>query len=156
MVNWLNCTYFNRGILEIPSQTLFWEEAVIQVNASTKNNKINFVIFPYPNGGWAAQCVAPSLKKLFDQRIPFPRKWAGETDKLPKITGIEGATFCHNGCFFIRANSKKAIIQMCVLATNLAKWRRSCLPTCNLFNLFINAFTRFTSNFHFITSHFFI
>ena len=100
--NWNDCNYFKNGILEIPSQTLDWMETVVNINATiVKNNPINFVIFPYPNGGWAAQCVPPSLKKKFNQRITFPKEWAGQTDKLPKISGVVDSTFCHNGCFFV-------------------------------------------------------
>lgn len=117
-VNWKNCNYFNNGVLQIPSQTMAWVEATIMINASCKGNKINFVIFPYPDGGWAAQCVPPSLKNIFGQRIPFPSEWAGQTDKLVEISGVEGATLCHNDCFFVRATSKEAVIQMCNIATN--------------------------------------
>lgn len=118
VANWNNSKYFNNGILEIPSQTIDWVETVININTSTKINKVNFVIFPYPDGGWAAQCVPPSFTNRFGQRIAFPHEWAGQTDKLPEITGVEDATFCHNGCFFVRATSKEAVTQMCNIATN--------------------------------------
>ena len=118
--NWNNNNCFKNGILEIPSQTIDWIETVININETTENKTINFVIFPYPNGGWAAQCVPPSLTKKFEQRISFPKDWAGETDKLPEISGIPDSTFCHNGCFFARAISKESIVKMCTIATNLA------------------------------------
>lgn len=110
----------DNGILEISSQTIDWVETVIDINDSTETNQINFVIFPYPNGGWAAQCVPPSFTNKFSQRISFPNEWAGQTDKLPEITGVEGATFCHNGRFFVRATSKEAITKMCNIATSSA------------------------------------
>ena len=116
--NWNDNNYYNNGILEIPSQTLNWVDTVLSINESAKNHYINFVIFPYPNGGWAAQCVPPSSSNKFGQRISFPTDWAGQTDKLSEITGIDGATFCHNGRFFIRASSKEAIIKMCNFAIN--------------------------------------
>lgn len=117
--NWNNSNYFKNGILEIPSQTMDWVETVININEMTESNHINFVIFPYPNGGWATQCVPPSLENKFSQRIAFPKEWAGQTDNLPKISGVIDSTFCHNGCFFARARSKDAIIKMCFIATNL-------------------------------------
>lgn len=46
--NWNSKTYFNNGILEIPSQTIDWVETVVNINISTKFNKVNFVISPYP------------------------------------------------------------------------------------------------------------
>ena len=119
--NWKDSKCFNNGILEIPSQTIDWVETVIGINETIKDNFINFVIFPYPNGGWAAQCVPPSIEERFSQRIPFPHKWAGLTDNLPIISKVDGATFCHNGCFFARAINKESIIKMCNISTNIAK-----------------------------------
>lgn len=119
--NWKNQNCFKNGILEIPSQTIDWIETVININETAKCNPINFVIFPYPNGGWAAQCVPPSLEKKFEQRIAFPKIWAGETTKLPEISGVPDSTFCHNGCFFARAISKESIVKICIIATNSAR-----------------------------------
>ena len=111
--NWKNAEFFKNGILELPGQTVLWVEPTIRINNSTEN-PINFVIFPYPDGGWAAQCVPPSLENNFGKRIPFPASWAGQTDNLAKIAGIEGAWSCSNGRFFARAISKEAIISMCL------------------------------------------
>lgn len=46
--NWNNVNYFHDGILEIPSQTMFWEEAVIHINASTKLTKSILLFFLIP------------------------------------------------------------------------------------------------------------
>lgn len=102
----------NSRIFELPAQTFPWNEPVIDYNAF-HYNVVDFVIFPYPAGGWAAQCVPPSRDKLFEQRIPFPKEWAGQTENLPKISSVLGATFCHNNCFFVRATTKEAVIQLC-------------------------------------------
>ena len=119
--NFMDSNFCMNGVLEIPSQTMDWVEAVVNINNCTeKENQINFVIFPYPAGGWAAQCVPPSLENKFEQRISFPKEWAGETKKLPEISGVADATFCHNGRFFVRASSKDAITELCIIATNLA------------------------------------
>lgn len=119
--HWKNNRFFYNGILEIPSQTMLWEETVININSNTEmNSRINFVVFPYPNGGWAAQCVPPSLKDIFAQRIPFPSDWAGQTVNLPMISGVKGATRC-NGRFFVTADNRDSIIQMCNIATNSLK-----------------------------------
>lgn len=110
--------YCSDNILEIPSQTIPWLETVCDIiNPSVSSSYvINFVIFPYPAGGWAAQCVPPSLEEKFKQRISFPKDWAGQTDNLPAISTVEDATFCHNGCFFARAKTKEGIVKMCKLA----------------------------------------
>lgn len=116
---YFNRDYFNNGILEIPSQTLEWKETVITINSFVDSKKINFVIFEYPDGGWAAQCVPPSLEDEFGQRIAFPLEWAGQTDYLPIISGVEGAIRCHNGRFFARAKDRQSIIEMCMIATKV-------------------------------------
>lgn len=104
------------GILELPAQTIEWKEEVINYNKEN-GNIIKFVIFPYPRGGWAAQCVPPSMEEEFKQLVPFPEEWAGENKKtLPEISGVTEAILCHKDRFFARAQSKAAIIQMCKIA----------------------------------------
>ena len=104
------------GILEIPSQTMSWTEAVVEHNKHTET-KVKFVIFPYPAGGWAAQCVPPSMEEKFKQIIPFPKTWAGKKDQaLSTVSGIKDAILCHNGRFFVRAESRESVIQMCKIA----------------------------------------
>lgn len=105
----------NVRILEIPAQTFPWTKPVVTLNEQS-NAGIDFVIFPYSAGGWAAQCVPPNLTEKFKQRVSFPSNWAGETTKLPEISGVSDATFCHNGLFFARAKSREGIIAMCSIA----------------------------------------
>lgn len=115
----------SNSILEIPSQTFPWLESLCNYNtdfAWFDEACINFVIFPYPSGGWAAQCVPPSLEKKFEQRISFPKEWAGQTENLPEISGIKDATFCHNGCFFARAKTKEGVIALCENAIKANKY----------------------------------
>lgn len=108
--------YFTDFVLELPNQTIPWQETVCNYNAELSGYCVDFVIFPYPAGGWAAQSVPPSIEEKFKQRISFPKSWAGQTDNLAKISGVSGATFCHNGCFFVRATNKADVIQMCLIA----------------------------------------
>lgn len=109
------------GILELPVQTMPWKEAVISYN-ETRKPEINFVIFPHPTGGWALQCVPPTMEQEFDQRIPLPKEWAGKTDKaLQEVSGIKDAIRCHNGLFFAKAETKKSVMEMCKIATEKAK-----------------------------------
>ena len=108
----------NDGILEIPAQTMPWLEDVVNYN-QTHNYNVKFVIFPYPAGGWAAQSVPPSIEKKFEQLVSFPKEWAGGNEQtLPVISGIQDATFCHNGCFFARAKTKESVLEMCRIAMN--------------------------------------
>lgn len=115
------CDCINDGILEIPAQTMPWLEDVVKYNEKN-NQRVKFVIFPYPAGGWAAQSVPPSIEKKFEQIISFPKEWAGGNgETLPKISGIQDAIFCHNGRFFARASTKNAIIEMCKMAMESSK-----------------------------------
>ena len=108
--------YINDGILEIPAQAMPWLEDVVSYN-QTHNYNVRFVIFPYPAGGWAAQSVPPSIEKKFEQLVSFPKEWAGGNEQtLPVISGIQDATFCHNGCFFARAKTKESVLEMCRIA----------------------------------------
>lgn len=104
------------GILEVSAQTVNWTEDVVNYNKS-HNNSVKFVIFPHAAGGWAAQCVPPSVEEWFKQLVPFPKEWAGgNKNNLPGICEIEDATFCHNGCFFVQATTKQSVIRMCQIA----------------------------------------
>ncbi len=107
------------NILELPCQTIPWTDEIIEYNENSEY-KIDFVVFPYPAGGYALQCVPPSKENKFSQRIQLPEEWAGETTKLPEISGIRSATFCHNGRFFARAGEYADIISMCKIATERA------------------------------------
>lgn len=114
----LNSTNYHRGdILFINSQTMPWLESVIDYNNKNEDNPVNFVVFEYPAGGYALQCVPPSVEDSFSQRVSLPKSWAGETTDLPIISGVKTATFCHSGRFFARANELFDIVMMCNLAT---------------------------------------
>lgn len=111
----------NEGILEIPAQTFPWLKDVVNYN-KIHNNCVKFVIFPYPAGGWAAQCVPLSVEEEFEQLVPFPEEWAGGNENtLPKICGIQGAISCHNLRFFAKATDKQAIVEMCKTAMRKEK-----------------------------------
>ena len=107
------------GMMLLSDQEMPWKEGVCSYNRE-HNNEIKFVIFPYPAGGFAAQCVPPSMEKEFDQLVPFPEAWAGGNEEtLPEISGIPDAIFCHNKRFFARAKSKESVIRMCEIAMGI-------------------------------------
>ena len=114
----LNSFYYRSGdILFINSQTMPWLESVIDYNNKNEDTPINFVVFEYPDGGYALQCVPPSIEDSFSQRVSLPKSWAGETTDLPIVSGVKTATFCHSGRFFARAKELSDIVIMCNLAT---------------------------------------
>ena len=118
------------NIIEIPKQNMPWLNIVIDYNNNIKEDKniknkkektVEFVMFPYHRGGWAAQCVPSSKKNIFEKIVPFPKEWAGETENLKKITGVNDAIYCHQSCFCIRAGSREGVIELCLLAQKLNK-----------------------------------
>ncbi|PIQ92766.1 MAG: metal-dependent hydrolase [Parcubacteria group bacterium CG11_big_fil_rev_8_21_14_0_20_39_22] len=81
-----------------------------------------FVILPDElNNNWRAIAV-PKEPHSFACRKPFPQSWAGKSDEeLQKETGVEDATFCHNGRFIVVAKSKEGVISLvkkAILDTN--------------------------------------
>jgi len=53
----------------------------------------------------------------FEQRADLPASWAGLVDsELAKVSGVEGAKFCHNALFIAVANSREAIMKMADVA----------------------------------------
>lgn len=110
--------YRRRDVLFINSQTMPWLESIIDYNNKNEDTPINFVVFEYPSGGYALQCVPPSIEDSFSQRVPLPKSWAGETTDLPIVSGVKTATFCHNGRFFARAKDLFGVVMMCFLATD--------------------------------------
>lgn len=116
------------NILEIPKQHMPWINVVIDYNNNIMQDKnikekeqkiVQFVMFPYHRGGWAAQCVPSNKKNIFEKIVPFPKEWAGESTNLPKITGVNDAIYCHKTAFFVRAASREGIIKLCMLAQKL-------------------------------------
>lgn len=105
------------NILFLPCQTIDWLEPTVTFNEENPSEAVDFVVFPYPNGGYALQCVPRSLAEKFSQRIILPSSWAGETENLPEITNVKSAQFCHQARFFARADDFEDIITMCRLAT---------------------------------------
>ena len=60
-------------------------------------------------------CASVFRRKIWANRL-FSKKWAGQTNDLAKISGVDDATFCHNSCFFVRAQSRYGVIKLCNLA----------------------------------------
>lgn len=70
------------------------------------------IVYPNPRGGWGAKVVRKD-ESSYDARFYFPQSWAGLTDaELEKVSGVQGANFCHNAKFLITASTKEAILEM--------------------------------------------
>lgn len=79
------------------------------------------VYFVYPkrhDGGWKAECVKKYFE-TFELRKPFPEKWAGlKGEKFAKISDVPDAIFCHDGRFFVSAQSREGAIKLAKKALN--------------------------------------
>lgn len=70
-----------------------------------------YVVMPRgPN--WYISAVNKGLDN-FELRSPLPQEWAGLNGAvLEKVSGIEGAIFCHKGCFAAANKTKEGAIAM--------------------------------------------
>ena len=61
----------------------------------------------------------------FELRADLPVSWAGLTNgDLEQASGVEGATFCHNGRFIAAAKTREAAMTMAEIATQEALLER--------------------------------
>jgi uncharacterized UPF0160 family protein len=59
----------------------------------------NFVVMPSGNH-WKLRGIPPTLEEKMKVRYPLPEEWAGLIgEDLKKVSGIDGAIFCHKGRF---------------------------------------------------------
>ncbi len=89
-----------------------YEETIYTLDT---NKEIYFVIYPSNRGGYAAKTVYKSPEEKIE-RIKFKEEWAGLGEELSKVTGVEGATFCHLGRFLVCAKTKEAILKLVELS----------------------------------------
>lgn len=111
-----NPSFFSDGILELPSQSIPWKETVCLLNSQTQDptKSIDYVIFPYPDGGWAVQAVPPSLEEEFDKRFPILK------EAMPKLKEANPKLWIHPGKFFARfAETKEDAIKLCKLSREI-------------------------------------
>ncbi len=75
-----------------------------------------FVIMP-SGGHWKLRGIPPSLNERMKVRKALPENWAGLRDEeLKKITGIQGAIFCHKGRFISIWETKEDTLKALHLA----------------------------------------
>ncbi|MBE3640292.1 MYG1 family protein [Mangrovicoccus algicola] len=97
-------------VLELPMGMPF-RPAVIKAGA----DHLLFVIAPR-GGDWTIGGIRLN-EDGFAQRADLPAAWAGLSgEALERASGVEGATFCHNGRFIAAARSREAILKMADLA----------------------------------------
>ncbi len=74
------------------------------------------VVYPDLRGGWTAKNVQTG-EDPYDARFYFPESWRGLVDEeLKKVTGINGAKFCHKSGFLCVNETKEGLFKMIDLA----------------------------------------
>lgn len=78
-------------------EALAWMESFFDLDG--ERHPAKFVIMP-TGEHWKLRGIPPSLEERMSVRQPLPESWAGLLeDELKKVSGIEGAIFCHKGRF---------------------------------------------------------
>lgn len=78
-------------------QNLPWLEIFFELGGAT--HPARFVIMPSGNH-WKLRGIPPSYENRMSVRLPQPQEWAGLLEEdLKKVSGIQGAVFCHKGRF---------------------------------------------------------
>ena len=77
-----------------------------------------FTVFPRSDGKWGINTIREDSGS-FKNRKSLPESWAGKRDEeFEKLTGVEGAVFCHLGRFIAIANTKEAILKLAETAVS--------------------------------------
>jgi len=64
-----------------------------------EDHPAKFIIMP-AGSHWKLRGIPPSLRDRMAVRCPLPKEWAGLLEEeLKRVSGIEGAVFCHKGRF---------------------------------------------------------
>ncbi|MCB1180526.1 MAG: MYG1 family protein [Chlamydiia bacterium] len=89
MIRYKTCLLFDKAIP--------WMESFFALRG--KNHPALFVVMPAASH-WKLRGIPPSYDQRMQVRISLPREWAGLLDdQLKKVSGIDGAIFCHKGRF---------------------------------------------------------
>lgn len=94
-----------------------WQEFVDQ-SRNPKSDGLLYICFPGARGGFTLQCI-PKKGEQMSQRKSLPKAWAGlQADKLPEVSGVADAIFCHPARFICAAQSLEGALTMADLAIN--------------------------------------
>lgn len=86
-----------------------WMDSFFQLDG--EHHPAKFIIMPVGNQ-WKLRGIPPNGEERMKVRVPLPEVWAGRSEQeLKKITGIEGAVFCHKGRFISIWETKEAAMQ---------------------------------------------
>ncbi len=86
-----------------------WLESFFELGGD--QHPAQFVIMP-SSSGWKLRAIPPNSEERMKLRFPLPEAWAGLRDgELERVSGIEGAIFCHKGRFISIWKTKEAALK---------------------------------------------
>ena len=97
------------------AQALIFEESIPWLDnffeLGGELHPAQFVVMP-AGPHWKLRGIPPNLNERMKVRKPLPETWAGLRDEeLRKVTGIQGAIFCHKGRFISVWNSREDAVR---------------------------------------------
>jgi uncharacterized UPF0160 family protein len=83
-------------------------------NSFVKFPEVNVILYPSDDGErgrvWKVGAV-PAEYNTFNDRVKFPAAWGGLRDQeLEKVSGIDGAIFCHKACWLFVTKTKEGAL----------------------------------------------
>lgn len=98
-----SCREIVAGVMTHPTECLIFEKSIpwleIFFELDGAHHPAKFVIMP-SGRHWKLRGIPPSLHEKMKVRFPLPQEWAGLLNEdLRKVSGIDGAIFCHKGRF---------------------------------------------------------
>lgn len=90
-------------------QPVPWLESFFALGG--ENHPALFLIMP-TGSQWKLRGLPPDYVRKMEVRLPLPMQWGGLLDdELKRVSGIEGAVFCHKGLFTSVWESKEDAIK---------------------------------------------
>lgn len=99
----LSCSHLVEESMKKYTECLIFDESIPWMESFFSLNGVDhpaiFIIMP-TGKHWKLRGIPPTYEEKIKVRQPLPKSWEGLlNEELKKITGIEGAIFCHKGRF---------------------------------------------------------
>lgn len=106
---WVEKAMSEQGAVLMFDQAMPWMDVFFEIGGET--HPAQFIIMP-SGDHWKLRGIPPNSRDRMKVRMPLPEAWAGLMDEqLKKISGIEGAIFCHKGRFISVWETKEDAMQ---------------------------------------------
>lgn len=89
-------------------QSIPWQDTFFELGGASHPAK--FVIMPADHH-WKLRGIPPTSEERMKVRQPLPKEWGGLLDReLGRVSGIQGAIFCHKGRFISVWETREAAL----------------------------------------------